>query len=492
MRLTFECIQGKKRSFSGLKRVFLTQKALKISHFKILELLFAYLPNNKDMKLWQKDFSISKEIEKFTIGKDRELDLLLAPHDVIGTLAHITMLESIGLLETDELATLIKELRNIHQEILDGNFQIEEGVEDVHSQVEMILTERLGDVGKKIHSGRSRNDQVLVDLKLYIRSELREVVELIQPLFEQLIDLSEEHKDVLIPGYTHYQTAMPSSFGLWFGAYAESLVDDMEILKAAYKVTNKNPLGSAAGYGSSFPLNRTMTTELLGFDDLNYNVVYAQMGRGKTERVVAQALASVAATLSKLSQDVCLYISQNFGFIQFPDHLTTGSSIMPHKKNPDVFELIRAKSNKMKALPAEIALITTNLASGYHRDLQIIKESFLPVFDEIKSCLFITKYMLENIIVNDSVIKEDKYKYIFSVDVVNQHVLEGMSFRDAYKKVGLDIENGTFEPIMKNAHTHEGSIGNLCNDKIKGMMQKILEEFSFDKIDAAIAQLLDK
>ncbi len=442
------------------------------------------------MKLWQKDFSISKEIEKFTIGKDRELDLLLAKHDVTGTLAHIKMLQSIDLLTEDELKILTKELRLIYQEILKGKFEIEEGIEDVHSQVELMLTRRLGDVGKKIHSGRSRNDQVLVDLKLFTREEIRGVVELIHPLFKQLITLSEQYKDVLIPGYTHYQVAMPSSFGLWFGAYAESLVDDLQILLAAYKITNKNPLGSAAGYGSSFPLNRRMTTDLLGFDDLNYNVVYAQMGRGKTERIVAEALASVAATLSKLSQDICLYISQNFNFIKFPDHLTTGSSIMPHKKNPDVFELIRAKSNKIMALPTEIALITTNLASGYHRDLQMIKESFLPVFEDIKSCLFISKYMLENIIINDSAIQEDKYKYIFSVDVVNQYVMEGMSFRDAYKKVGLEIENGIFEPIMKNKHTHEGSIGNLCNDKIEQMMDEVHSSFSFQKIDTALNALL--
>lgn len=442
------------------------------------------------MKLWQKEGSINKEIERFTIGKDRELDVLLAKHDVTGTLAHITMLESINLLTSEELTTLIAELRNIYGEILEGNFEIEDGIEDVHSQVELILTKRLGEVGKKIHSGRSRNDQVLVDLKLFTRTELREVVELVVPLFNQLITLSEQYKDVMLPGYTHYQVAMPSSFGLWFGAYAESLVDDMHALLAAFRITNKNPLGSAAGYGSSFPLNRTMTTELLGFDDLNYNVVYAQMGRGKTERSVAQALSSIAGTLSKLAQDVCLYNSQNFSFVKFPDHLTTGSSIMPHKKNPDVFELIRAKCNKMMALPVEISMITNNLASGYHRDLQIIKESFIPVFTEIKSCLYITKYMLENIIVNDSAINNEMYKYIFSVDVVNNMVLEGTSFRDAYKQVGLDIEAGTFEPIMDLKHTHEGSMGNLCNDKIKGMMDKVYGEFSFGKIDAALEQLL--
>lgn len=444
------------------------------------------------MKLWQKEGSINKEIERFTVGKDRELDVLLAEHDITGTLAHITMLESIDLLTKEELDILVKELRGLHEEVLAGNFEIEDGVEDVHSQVELILTQRLGDVGKKIHSGRSRNDQVLVDLKLFTRTELREVVELILPLFEQLIKLSNQYKDVKIPGYTHYQVAMPSSFGLWFGAYAESLVDDMHALLAAFRITNKNPLGSAAGYGSSFPLNRTMTTNLLGFDDLNYNVVYAQMGRGKTERSVAQALSSVASTLSKLAQDVCLYNSQNFEFVKFPDHLTTGSSIMPHKKNPDVFELIRARCNKMIALPIEIAMITTNLASGYHRDLQIIKESFIPVFENMKSCLHISKYMLENIIVNDSAIHDEKYKYIFSVDVVNNMVLNGTSFRDAYKQVGLDIEAGSFEPIMDLQHTHEGSMGNLCNDKIAEMMQNVMSEFSFDKMDAALANLLGK
>lgn len=450
------------------------------------------LTNYLDMKLWQKEGSINTEIERFTVGKDRELDLLLAKHDITGTLAHIRMLQSIDLLTKDELERLMEELRLIYSEVESGDFVIEDGVEDVHSQVELMLTKRLGDVGKKIHSGRSRNDQVLVDLKLFTRTELREVVELIVPLFEQLVTLSEQYKEVLIPGYTHYQVAMPSSFGLWFGAYAESLVDDMHSLLAAFKITNKNPLGSAAGYGSSFPLNRTMTTELLGFDDLNYNVVYAQMGRGKTERSVAQAISSVAATLSKMAQDICLYNSQNFSFVKFPDHLTTGSSIMPHKKNPDVFELIRAKCNKMMALPVEISLITNNLASGYHRDLQIIKESFLPVFEEIKSCLFISKYMLENIIINDGVIREEKYKYIFSVDVVNKLVLEGTSFRDAYKQVGLDIEAGTFEPLYDLEHSHEGSMGNLCNEQIKELMQDVLEGFSFDKMDAALANLLGK
>ena len=442
------------------------------------------------MKLWQKEGAINKEIELFTVGKDRELDVLLAQHDITGTLAHITMLESIDLLTADELDVLRKELRTLHGEVLEDNFEIQDGVEDVHSQVELILTERLGAVGKKIHSGRSRNDQVLVDLKLFTRTELRQVVELLQPLFKQLIALSEQHKDVKMPGYTHYQVAMPSSFGLWFGAYAESLVDDMHTLLAAFKITNKNPLGSAAGYGSSFPLNRTMTTELLGFDDLNYNVVYAQMGRGKTEKSVAQALSSVATTLSKLAQDVCLYNSQNFNFVKFPDHLTTGSSIMPHKKNPDVFELIRAKCNKIIALPIEIAMITTNLASGYHRDLQVIKESFLPVFGELQSILHIATYMLENIQINPKAVEAEKYKYIFSVDVVNNMVLNGTTFRDAYKQVGIDIDNGNFEPVMDVPHTHEGSMGNLCNDRIEAMMQEVYKEFSFEKMDAALEGLL--
>ncbi len=445
------------------------------------------------MKLWQKEGTeVNKEIERFTVGRDRELDVLLAKHDVTGTLAHITMLESIGLLEKAELPVLIKELRNIYQEIIEGNFVIEDGIEDVHSQVELLLTRRLGEMGKKIHSGRSRNDQVLLDMKLFIRSELREVVELIEPLIKTLISLSEQNKDILLPGYTHYQVAMPSSFGLWFGAYAESLVDDLQVLLAAFKISNKNPLGSAAGYGSSFPLNRTMTTNLLGFDNLNYNVVYAQMGRGKTERIVAESLASVAATLAKLSQDVCLYINQNFSFISFPAHLTTGSSIMPHKKNPDVFELIRAKCNKIMALPNEIMLITGNLASGYHRDLQVIKESFLPVFAEIKDCLAITNYSLQHIVINKDSIKSKIYDYLFSVEVVNDLVLKGTSFRDAYRIVGENIEKGNFEPNYDVNHTHEGSIGNLCNDKIQGMADEILKQFPFGSIDSALNKLLDK
>ncbi len=445
------------------------------------------------MKLWQKEGTeVNKEIERFTVGRDRELDVLLAKHDVTGTLAHITMLESIGLLEKAELPILVKELRKIYDEIVEGNFVIEDGIEDVHSQVELILTRRLGEMGKKIHSGRSRNDQVLLDMKLFIRTELREVVDLIEPLFNTLISLSEKYKHVLLPGYTHYQVAMPSSFGLWFGAYAESLVDDLQVLLAAFRISNKNPLGSAAGYGSSFPLNRTMTTQLLGFDTLNYNVVYAQMGRGKTERIVAEALASVAATLAKMAQDVCLYINQNFSFISFPAHLTTGSSIMPHKKNPDVFELIRAKCNKIMALPTEIMLITANLASGYHRDLQIIKESFLPVFAEIKDCTAIADYSLQHIKINENAIKSDIYDYLFSVEVVNDMVLKGTSFRDAYRIVGEDIEKGQFEPNYDVNHTHEGSIGNLCNDKIQELATDVLKQFPFQNIDNALNKLLGK
>ena len=443
------------------------------------------------MKLWQKDADVNKRIERFTVGKDREMDLYLAPHDVIGTLAHINMLETIGLIDADELPILQKELKAIYNDIENGNFTIEDGVEDVHSQVELLLTKSLGDIGKKIHSGRSRNDQVLVDLKLFIRKELQEIVEGIQPLFQQLLKLSEQYKNVLIPGYTHYQVAMPSSFGLWFGAYAESLVDDMQMILAAYKIANKNPLGSAAGYGSSFPLNRTLTTNLLGFEQLNYNVVYAQMGRGKTERVVAQAFATLGATLGKMAQDVTLYNSQNFNFLSFPKELTTGSSIMPHKKNPDVFELIRSKSNKIQALPTEIALITTNLASGYHRDLQTIKETFIPVFNELKDILAIATYMFENVIINEQAIEDSKYDYIFSVEVVNDMVLNGTSFRDAYKQVGLDIEAGNFTPKKQVNHVHEGSIGNLQNEQIQQMMNDLVSQFNFKSVEQAIQALLN-
>lgn len=442
------------------------------------------------MKLWTKGFETSKEIERFTVGKDREMDLMMAKFDVIGSLAHIKMLQSIDLLTSEEHEILKKELLIILDEIEKDNFQIEDNVEDVHSQVELLLTRRIGDVGKKIHSGRSRNDQVLLDLKLFTRDRITDVVKISKSLFDTLIDLSEKYKDVMMPGYTHYQVAMPSSFGLWFACWAESLVDDLTQLEAAYKITNKNPLGSAAGYGSSFPLNRTLTTELLGFDTLNYNVVYAQMGRGKAERIVAQALSSIAQTLSKMSQDICLFTNQNYDFMKLPDELTTGSSIMPHKKNPDVFELVRAKSNKLSSLSNEIMLITTNLSSGYHRDLQIIKESFMPAFDELIDCLQISNYALKQISVNKEILNDDRYKYLFSVEEVNNLVLEGKSFRDAYREVGEKIESNNYDFTNKSVnHTHEGSIGNLCNDEIKYQMKLVIEKFNFDKVEAAIKNL---
>ncbi len=445
----------------------------------------------KGMKLWQKETNVNKRIENFTVGKDRELDSYLAEFDVLGSMAHTKMLESINLIPADELPILHKELLAIYKDIKAGNFEIEDGVEDVHSQVELILTRRLGDIGKKIHSGRSRNDQVLVDLKLFIRQRIHDTVLATEKLFNLFISLSEKHKESLIPGYTHLQIAMPSSFGLWFGAYAESLVDDLIILQAAYKVSNKNPLGSGAGYGSSFPLNRTMTTELLGFETLNQNVVYAQMGRGKIELAVSNALASIAATLSRMSMDVCLYISQNFAFISFPDELTTGSSIMPHKKNPDVFELIRAKCNKLRALPVEINNILSNLPSGYHRDMQIIKESFIPAFDTLLDCIEIAEYMFENISIKQNIVTDEKYKYIFSVERVNELVLQGVPFRDAYKKVGEEIADGSFVPNYNIHHTHEGSIGNLRNAEIKQEMQKVLESFNFKHKDQQIRILLE-
>jgi argininosuccinate lyase len=442
------------------------------------------------MKLWQKDTQVNKEIERFTVGKDREMDMFLAPFDVLGSLAHTAMIAEIGLLEKSEKESLHVELKKIYAEIQSGNFKIEDGVEDVHSQVELLLTQRLGDVGKKIHSGRSRNDQVLVDLKLFTRHAIKETVEEAKTLFDQLIELSNTYKDHQLPGYTHFQLAMPSSFGLWFGAYAESLVDDMHMLQAAYRIANKNPLGSAAGYGSSFPLKRQMTTDLLGFEALNYNVVYAQMGRGKTERNVSSAIASLAATVGKMAMDVTLYMNQNFGFITFPAEVTTGSSIMPHKKNPDVFELIRAKCNKLQALPNEIAMITANLPSGYHRDLQLIKESFVPAFFEIMDCIHLAKFMLSKIEIKKDILKDEKYKYLFSVDVVNDLVNKGTPFRDAYKLVGTSIDNGTFKPLYDLKHTHEGSIGNLMNADINKMMDKVLASFEFDKVDAAVAKLI--
>jgi argininosuccinate lyase len=442
------------------------------------------------MKLWQKDKASLREVEKFTVGNDRELDIYLASFDVLGSLAHTKMLESVGLISKEELSQIETELKNIYQHIQKGDFKLGDGVEDIHSQVELMLTQKLGDIGKKIHSARSRNDQVLLDLKLFLRSEIERTVNNTKALFDLLITQSEKHKDDLLPGYTHLQLAMPSSFGLWFGAYAESLVDDLITLEAAYRVVNKNPLGSAAGYGSSFPINRHMTTELLGFDDLNYNVVYAQMGRGKTERIVAAALANIAATLAKLSMDACLYLNQNFAFISFPDELTTGSSIMPHKKNPDVFELIRSHCNRIQALPNEIMLMTANLPSGYHRDLQLIKEHIIPAFKDLNDCLQMAGLMLSGIEIKKDLLKDEKYAFLFSVEEVNKLVLQGMPFRDAYKKTGADIEAGNFTHSPSPAHTHAGSIGNLCNEQIGGMMTDIIQKFNFNKVKIALQQLL--
>ena len=441
-------------------------------------------------KLWDKNFEINKEIEQFTVGRDREMDMYLAKYDVLGSMAHITMLESIGLLDKDELTQLTAELKNIYSTCERGEFVIEEGMEDVHSQVELMLTRKLGDMGKKIHSGRSRNDQVLVDMKLFIRHEIKEIADLVNVLFDELVKKSEQYKNVLMPGYTHLQVAMPSSFGLWFGAYAESLTDDMLFLQAAWRMANRNPLGSAAGYGSSFPLNRSMTTELLGFDSMNYNVVYAQMGRGKTERNTAFAMATIAGTLAKMAFDACLFNSQNFAFVKLPKECTTGSSIMPHKKNPDVFELIRAKSNKLQALPAQITLVMNNLPSGYFRDLQIIKEEFLPAFGELKDCLLMAAYIVNKMEVNEHILDDPRYDLMFSVEEVNRLAADGMPFRDAYKKVGLDIEAGRFVPDKNIHHTHEGSIGNLCNDRIRGLMDGIMSGFTFEKMEQAEKNLL--
>ena len=441
-------------------------------------------------KLWTKNVQMTSEIEKFTVGKDREMDMYLAKYDVLGSMAHITMLESIGLLTADELKILLHELGHIYESAENGQFVIEEGVEDVHSQVELMLTRKLGDVGKKIHSGRSRNDQVLVDLKLFIRDRLKEIASLVVSLFEELIAQSENYKNVLLPGYTHLQVAMPSSFGLWFGAYAESLVDDMQYLLAAWKMTNRNPLGSAAGYGSSFPLDRQKTTDLLGFDSMDYNVVYAQMGRGKTERNVAFSMATIAGTIAKLAFDACMFNSQNFGFVKLPDNCTTGSSIMPHKKNPDVFELTRAKCNKIQALPSTIMMIMNNLPSGYFRDLQIIKEVFLPAFDDLKDCLQMTAYIINRMKVNEHILDNPIYDNMFSVEEVNRLAREGMPFRDAYKKVGLDIEAGNFTPDKNIHHTHEGSIGNLCNDKVRRLMDEVVAGFNFSRMETAVDSLL--
>ena len=442
------------------------------------------------MKLWEKSVQVTDEIDKFTVGHDRELDLYLAPYDVLGSMAHVTMLHSIDLIADDELPQLLTELKNIYHLAQEGKFVIEDGIEDVHSQVELMLTRKLGDMGKKIHSGRSRNDQVLVDLKLFTRQKLREVATAVKQLFDELQKQSERYKDVLMPGYTHLQVAMPSSFGLWFGAYAESLTDDMLFLEAAYRLTNRNPLGSAAGYGSSFPLNRQMTTDLLGFDSMDYNVVYAQMGRGKMERNVAFALASVAGTVAKLAFDACMFNSQNFGFIKLPDECTTGSSIMPHKKNPDVFELIRARMNRLQALPQEMILIMNNLPCGYFRDLQELKEAFLPAFDRLIDCLHMTTYIIERIKVNEHILDDKRYDAMFSVEEVNRLASEGMPFRDAYKKVGLDIEAGNFSPNKDIHHTHAGSIGNLCNDKVNELMEKTWRDFDFERVDTAIEALI--
>ena len=444
------------------------------------------------MKLWQKNIASLESIEKFTVGNDRNFDLQLAPFDVLGNIAHAKMLATVGLLTNEEAELLVKELKIIYASIHDSHFTIDENVEDIHSQIEFLLTEKLGDVGKKIHSARSRNDQVLVDIKLFLRSEIEQLVLSVQSFFELLIVQSEKYKNDLLPGYTHLQLAMPSSFGLWFGAYAESLVDDLITLHSAYQIVNKNPLGSAAGYGSSFPINRKLTTELLGFDDLHYNVVYAQMSRGKTERIVASSLANIADTLAKLSMDVCLYMNQNFGFISFPAELTTGSSIMPHKKNPDVFELIRSHCNQIKALPNEIMMMTTNLPSGYHRDLQLLKEHLFPAFTTLKDCINMASLMLSNIQIKKDILADEKYRYLFSVEEVNKLVNEGMPFRDAYKKVGLDIESNKFEYSTEIHHTHEGSIGNLMNDKIVENMKSIVEGFHFEKYHIAIDKLINQ
>src|SRR5665647_2703050 len=442
------------------------------------------------MKLWDKGTKINDLIESFTIGKDREMDFFLAKFDVVGSLAHIQMLEQIGLLGKDELLLLSRELKNIYREIADGKFAIEEGVEDIHSQIELMLTCRLGETGKKIHSGRSRNDQVLLDLKLFTRDAIRTITDNCTQLFDILIAQSDKYKTVLMPGYTHLQVAMPSSFGLWFSAYAESLTDDLMLLQAAYRVADQNPLGSAAGYGSSFPLNRQMTTDLLGFETMNFNVVYAQMGRGKMERTVLSALASVAATLSRLAYDVCLFMSQNFNFVKLPDELTTGSSIMPHKKNPDVFELLRAHCNKIQSLPNQLLTVTNNLPSGYFRDLQLIKEVFIPAFAELKSCLTIASFAISNIKVNENIMDDNRYENIYSVEEVNRKVLQGIPFRDAYRQVGESIKKGTFQPDKNVCHTHEGSIGNLCLPEIREKMEVILINFNFGKVEKAFEQLI--
>jgi argininosuccinate lyase len=444
------------------------------------------------MKLWQKNTGSKIEVERFTIGRDPEFDAILAPFDVLGSMAHAIMLENIGLLETGDLVLLKKGLKEIYLEIEKGQFKIEEGVEDVHSQVEFLLTQRYGEVGKKLHSGRSRNDQVLVDLKLYYRAAIREIVEATEELFGLLIKLSEKHKHDLMPGYTHTQLAMPSSFGLWFGSFAEGLTEDLDLLQTAYRLSNKNPLGSAAGYGSSFPLNRTLTTELLGFDDLHHNAINAQNSRGKTEKTIAFAISGIAGTLNKLASDVCIFMNQHFGFLTFPDDLTTGSSIMPHKKNPDVFELIRAKTNQLQGIPNTITLMLTNTTTGYHRDLQLLKEAIFPGVETLLDCIRMSTFMLQEIRVKKDILADSFYKHAFSVEVVNDLVLNGMPFRDAYKKVGLDIENGDFNPDQnKVAHTHEGSIGNLCTTEIEAKMEKAVNEFDFEKVNDALNKLVN-
>jgi argininosuccinate lyase len=447
------------------------------------------------MKLWQKDNNTqasdwSKQVERFTVGNDRNIDVLMAAFDVLGNIAHAKMLASVGLLSNEEADLLFAALKDIYTTIQEGNFVIQDSIEDVHSQVEYLLTQKLGDAGKKIHSARSRNDQVLVDVKLFLRNEIESLINTIVPFFQLLQHQSETFKNHLLPGYTHLQIAMPSSFGLWFGAYAESLVDDVITLQSAFQVVNKNPLGSAAGYGSSFPINRTLTTELLGFSNLNYNVVYAQMGRGKAERITAQALANIADTLSKLSMDMCLYLNQNFDFVSFPATLTTGSSIMPHKKNPDVFELIRSHCNQIKALPNEIMMMTTNLPSGYHRDFQLLKENLFPAFTTLKDCINMATLMLSNISIKENILQDDKYQYLFSVEEVNKLVLKGVPFRDAYKQIGNAIEANEFKYSIELNHTHEGSIGNLCNQQINEMMQKAISQFEFEKVHQAIEKLL--
>ncbi len=442
------------------------------------------------MKLWQKNTETLQEVETFTVGKDRELDMILAPFDVLGSLAHIEMLNSVGLLKNEELSELKIALKNIYKDINSGNFSLNEDVEDIHSQIEFLLTKKLGESGKKIHSARSRNDQVILDIKLYLRSEIEELVHIVNSFFKLLLSQSEKYKDYLLPGYTHFQLAMPSSFGLWFGAYAESLIDDLITLHSAWEITNKNPLGSAAGFGSSFPINRILTTKLLGFEELNYNVVYAQMSRGKTERIISQALANIAATLSRMSMDACIYLNQNFGFISFPAELTTGSSIMPHKKNPDVFELIRGHCNRISALPNEILMMSVNLPSGYHRDFQLLKENLFPAIKNLKDCLKMASLMIENIDIKKDILEDEKYKYLFTVEEMNKLVLQGIPLRDAYKKIGADVENDTFKTDMKMSHTHEGSIGNLQNDQIKIMMAKVIERFDFKKVNEALQRLL--